>query len=112
MSRKIAVFKEYNFGRHYSTRHAQNFDMLNGRMRIDRINSLKQNMNGQQSIFKAEIQSSEAATKVRLLTVKEIAKRGKSLPDGENVKDSLYKFTSTYICPYKKSMLEKQPLHL
>ena len=95
---KISVFKEYNVKRHYSTRHAGNFDMLNSQMRIDRVNSLKQNMIGQQSFFKAARQSSEAATKVSFLITEAIAKRGKPLSDGEFVKDCLDIFTSV-ICP-------------
>ena len=106
---KIAVFKEYNVKRHYSTRHARNFDMLNGQMRLDRVNSLKQNMIGQQSFFKAARQSSEAATKVSFLISEAIAKRGKPLSDGDFVKDCLDIFTSV-VCPDKKSMVEKTSL--
>ena len=86
---KIVVFKEYNIKRHYSTKHASKFDMLNGQLRIDRANSLKENMIGQQSLFKAARQSSEAATKVSFLITEAIAKRGKPLSDGEFVKDCL-----------------------
>ena len=61
---KTAVFKEYNIERHYSTKQASKFGMLNGQLGIDRTNSLKQNMIGQQSLFKAAKQSSEEDTKV------------------------------------------------
>ena len=106
---KIVVFKEYNIKRHYSTKHASKFDMLNGQLRIDRANSLKENMIGQQSLFKAARQSSEAATKVSFLITEAIAKRGKPLSDGEFVKDCLDIFTSV-VCHDKKSMVEKTSL--
>ena len=106
---KIAVFKEYNIKRHYSTKHTSKFDMPNGQLRIDRANSLKENMICQQSLFKAARQSSEAATRDSFLITEAIAKRGKPLSDGEFVKDSVDIFTFV-VCPDKKSMVEKTRL--
>ena len=40
---KIAVFKEYNIKRHYSTKHADKFDTLSGQVIIDRVNLLTVN---------------------------------------------------------------------
>lgn len=91
---KIAVFKEYNVRRHYSTKHASKFGNLMGQVRIDRVNSLKQNMIEHQSFFQVANQSSEAATKVSFLTAEAIAKRGKPLSDGEFVKECMGIFTS------------------
>ena len=48
----LAVCKEYNIKRHYSTKHESKFKELAGQFWIDRINSLKQNILGQQSFFK------------------------------------------------------------
>ena len=61
----------------YSTKQASKFDMLNGQLRADRVNSLKQDMVGQQSTFKDGRQSSEEATKDSFLIAEAIAKRGK-----------------------------------
>ncbi|KAI6647017.1 General transcription factor II-I repeat domain-containing protein 2A-like [Oopsacas minuta] len=59
---KIAVFKEYNIKRHYSTKDADTFDTLTSQVRIDRVNLLKDSINSQQSFFKADKLSSETAT--------------------------------------------------
>ena len=80
--------------------------MLNGQMRIDRVNSLKQNMISQQPFFKDSRQSYEAATKVSFLITEAIARRGKPLSDGKFVKDCLDIFTSV-VFPDKMSMVEK-----
>ncbi|KAI6652455.1 General transcription factor II-I repeat domain-containing protein 2A-like [Oopsacas minuta] len=102
---KIAVFKEYNIKRHYSTKHADTFDTLTGQVRIDRVNLLKDSINSQQSFFKAVKLSSETATKISFLITEAIAKSGKPLSEGEFVKDCLDIFTSV-ACPNKKSIVE------
>src|SRR6266536_4521936 len=48
----LAVCKEYNIKRHYSTKHESKFEELAGQFRIDCINSFRQNILGQQSFFK------------------------------------------------------------
>ncbi|XP_069492317.1 general transcription factor II-I repeat domain-containing protein 2A-like [Ambystoma mexicanum] len=103
---KVAVYKEYNVKRHYTTKHATEFDNLIGQIRIDRANSLKQALIGQQSFFKAGRQNSEAATKISYLISEAIARRGKPLSDGEFVKDCLGILTSVAF-PDKQAMVEK-----
>ncbi|KAI6655302.1 General transcription factor II-I repeat domain-containing protein 2A-like [Oopsacas minuta] len=105
LQEKIAVFKEYNIKRHYSTRHADTFDTLTGQVRIDRVNLLKDSINSQQSFFKAVKLSSETATKISFLITEAIAKSGKPLSEGEFVKDCLDIFASV-ACPDKKSIVE------
>ena len=56
---KIAVLKEYNIKRHYSTKHADKFDAYTGQARIDKVNLLKRNIVGQQSFFQALNKTSE-----------------------------------------------------
>lgn len=101
----IAVQKEYNIKRHYSTKHASKFDSIVGQARSDRISSLKQSVVSQQSFFKVANQSSEAATKVSFLIAEAIAKKGKPFSDGEFVKDCLKMFTDL-VCPDKNCLVE------
>ena len=103
---KIAVFKDYNIKRLYSTKHASKFDMLNGQLKIDRSNSLPPNMVDLQSLFNAARQSSETATKVSFMITEAIVKRGKPLSGGEVVENCLEIFTYV-VCPDKKSMVDK-----
>ena len=77
-----------------------------GQARIDRINSLKQNIAGQQSFFEVANQSSEA---VSFLIAETIAKKGKPFSDGQLVKDCLRIFTDV-VFPDKKSFVENVSL--
>jgi len=105
----IAVAKEYNVKRHFSTKHGDRYNSLTGQLRIDRVNSLKQSVIGQQSLFTAVSNKSEASTKVSFLIAEAIAKRGKAFSDGEFVKECLRLFTGV-VCPEKKSEVEKASL--
>ena len=109
MSREDSCFQEYNIKRDYSTKHESKFDMLNSQLRIDRANSLNENIIDGQYLFKGARQSPEAATKVSFLITEAIAKRGKPLSTGEFVKDCLDIFTSV-VCPDKKSIVDKTSL--
>ncbi|KAI6653946.1 General transcription factor II-I repeat domain-containing protein 2A-like [Oopsacas minuta] len=101
----IAVFKEYNIKRHYSTKHADKFNTRTSQVRIDRVNLLKDSINSQQFFFKVVKLSSETATKISFLITEAIAKNGKPLFEEEFVKDCLDIFASV-TCPDKKSIVE------
>ncbi|ESO00210.1 hypothetical protein HELRODRAFT_125575, partial [Helobdella robusta] len=105
----IAVHKEYNIKRHYCSKHSNKFDSVVGQTRTDRINSMKQEIVAQQSLFKIGNQSAGAATKVSYLIAEAIAKRGKPFSDGELVKHCLEIFTDV-VCPTKKSLVENVSL--
>lgn len=105
----ISVNKEYNIKRHYSTKHAAKFDCLSGQVRSDRVNSLKQNLTGQQKFFKVANSNSETATKVSFCIAEAIAKRGKPFSDGEFIKDCLRMFINA-TAPDKLSVVENTSL--
>ncbi|XP_053577946.1 G patch domain and ankyrin repeat-containing protein 1 isoform X1 [Bombina bombina] len=103
----LAVFKEYNIKRHYSTKHSSTFDSLTGQDRIDRVNLLKQSVGKLiKSPVKAEKDDSDSPTKISFLIAEAIAKSGKLFSDGEFVKECLGIFASV-ACPEKRSMVEK-----
>lgn len=105
----IAVMKEYNIKRHYTSKHAAKYDELCGQIRSERVKLLKHNCFGQQSMFKTFHQTNEDATRISFLIAEEIAKRGKPFLDGEFVKDCLDIFCSV-ACPDKKTVLDNVSL--
>lgn len=59
----IAVMKKYNLKRHYSTKHAAKYDMIQGQLQIDKLALLMKNIQGQSSSIKKCHKDSEASVK-------------------------------------------------
>jgi hypothetical protein len=59
----IAVMKEYNLKRHYNTKHAAKYNMIQGQLRIDKLALLMKNIQGQSSSIKKCHKDSEASVK-------------------------------------------------
>ena len=59
----IAVMKAYNLKRHYETRHKGDFGKFEGKMREEKLASLKKNLVAQQNVFKKVSKETEAAVK-------------------------------------------------
>lgn len=78
----------------------QRIERLEGQLRLDKLESLKRKVSGQQSLMKSSFYSSDSATKVSFLISKAITKSGKTLSDGELVKDCLQIFCAE-ACPEK-----------
>ena len=73
---KIAVRKKYNIARHYNSKHSS-YHKLEGQLRLDKLESLKRKVSGQQSQMKTRFYSSDSATKVSFLISRAIAKSGR-----------------------------------
>uniref|UniRef100_A0A8D8Q7D0 General transcription factor II-I repeat domain-containing protein 2 n=1 Tax=Cacopsylla melanoneura TaxID=428564 RepID=A0A8D8Q7D0_9HEMI len=44
----VAVMKAYNLKRHYDSKHSSKFDIIKGQFRVDKIETLKKNIQSQQ----------------------------------------------------------------
>ena len=47
----IAVLKEYNLRRHYETKHQSKYSKLSDKLRTEKFQSMKRNLQGQKSLF-------------------------------------------------------------
>jgi hypothetical protein len=97
----VAIMKDYNLRRHYETRHNDDFGKFEGRMREDKLASLKKNLAAQQNIFKKVLRQTDAAMRASYEVAVAIAKQGKPFTDGEFVKSCMMKVVE-HICPEKK----------
>nr|XP_047129377.1 general transcription factor II-I repeat domain-containing protein 2A-like [Hydra vulgaris] len=102
---KIAVCKMYNVNRHYTTKHAATYDKFKGQFRVDKVELLKKNFTGQQSIMKSKVISSYSATKISFLIAENIAKSGQPFSTGDLIKNSIKQFCSE-VCPEKIQFAE------
>ena len=85
----IAVNKEYNFNRHFKTKHADNVVDLIGESRKPTITDLLKNLKYEQkTFFKCNVLS-ESATRASYRVSQLIASSGQPFTDGEFVKDCL-----------------------
>lgn len=99
---KVAVHKEYNIRRHYSTKHAEEYGKYLGDEREDRVAKLKTCLLRQQDFFKKASKESEAAIKASYVVSEMIAKAGKPFKDGEFIKQCMLQAASI-VCPEKKA---------
>ncbi|XP_012559078.2 general transcription factor II-I repeat domain-containing protein 2A-like [Hydra vulgaris] len=102
---KIAVCKMYNVNRHYTTKHAATYDKFKGQFRVDKVELLKKNFIGQQSIMKSKVISSYSATKISFLIAENIAKSGQPFSTGDLIKNSIKQFCNE-VCPKKIQFAE------
>ncbi|XP_012554783.2 general transcription factor II-I repeat domain-containing protein 2 [Hydra vulgaris] len=102
---KIAVCKMYNVNRHYTTKHAATYDKFKGQFRVDKVELLKKNFIGQQSIMKSKVISSYSATKISFLIAESIAKSGQPFSSGDLIKNSIKQFCNE-VCPEKIQFAE------
>lgn len=98
----IAVMKAYNLKRHYETRHKGDFGKFEGKVREEKLASLKKNLIAQQNVFKKVSKQTEAAVKASYEVAVAIAKQGKPFTDGEFVKSCMMKVVG-HICPEKQA---------
>lgn len=101
---KVAVLKEYNLKRHYTTKHPAE-QRLTGERRKKRVTTLKASVMAQQSMVKQFAEESLVATSVSLKISEVIAKKGKPFSDGELVKECLGIFVEE-VCPAEKKALD------
>ena len=98
---KVAVHKEYNLKRHYTTRHAEEYMKYQGDERSNRFANLKTCLQRQQDFFKKATNESSVAVEASYTISEMIAIAGKPFTEGEFVKKCILQAAGT-ICPEKK----------
>ncbi|KAL3860609.1 hypothetical protein ACJMK2_010707 [Sinanodonta woodiana] len=96
----VAIMNDYNLRRHYKIRHNDDFGKFEGRMREDKLASLKKNLAVQQNICNKVSWQTDAAMRASYEVAVAIAKQGKPFTDGEFVKSCMMKVVE-HICPEK-----------
>lgn len=94
----LAVPKEYNLRRHFQTLHGEKYESLQGQLRVDKLNKLKSNLKGQQSVFQRLVIQTTDNVKVSYILSKLIAENSKPFTDGLFIKECIVK-TAQCICP-------------
>ncbi|KAL6466076.1 hypothetical protein MHYP_G00262090 [Metynnis hypsauchen] len=74
---KVAVHKEYNLRRHYTTRHAEEYAKYQGDERANRVANLKTCLLRQQDFFKKATKENNTAVEASYVVSEMIAKAGK-----------------------------------
>ena len=105
----IAVLKEYNIKRHYSTKHSTLFDVVEGQDRVNKLEEMTKSLKKQQGVFTRYMKDPELVTKRSFKICESIAEKGKSFSDGEFIKSCLDIF-SDFVCPEKKYLLQQTSL--
>ena len=105
----IAVMKEYNIKRHYTTKHSQTYGTLVGQARVDKLEQMNKTIKKQQGIFTSYKKDSELVTKLSFKICESIAEKGKPFSEGEFIKSCLGIFTD-FACPEKKHLLQQTSL--
>ena len=81
----IAMAKEYNIHRHYTSTHASKYDEYSGKLREGKVRELEQSLKKQQSVFKCVYQTNDVAVQASYRIAQEIAVSSK--PFSENFKE-------------------------
>jgi hypothetical protein len=95
----ISVYKDYNIKRHYNT-HKEKYDLFVGKIREDKLNELKLDINKQQHILQYLSKANETAVKASYALSHLIASNSKHFIDGQIIKKCLIK-TVKIMCPDK-----------
>lgn len=107
--KSIAVFKEYNISRHFSTKHANYAVNFSAKEREEKATRLSSNLTTRQNIFTKQSNVQESATKVSYMVSHKIARHSKPFSDGEFVKECMVEAASI-LCPDSKSLFENVSL--
>lgn len=70
---KVAVHKAYNVKRHYTTRHAEDYDKYQGDDRANRVATLKTSLLRQQDFFRKATKENNAAVEASYVVSEMIA---------------------------------------
>ena len=102
----VAVFKEYNISRHFTSRHHNfNYESMPEYERKQKAEDLCKKLSSQQNCFKKINSSQKAATHAGYIVAYNIAKSNKALSDGEFVKHCMLQVCDV-LCPDKKKDFE------
>ncbi|KAM3860074.1 general transcription factor II-I repeat domain-containing protein 2A-like [Diretmus argenteus] len=99
---KVAVCKEYNTRRHYSTKHAGEYGKYVGDEKEKRVGDLKKCLLKQQNLFKKGTDEADKAVEASYIVSEMLAKAGKPFTDGMFVKNCMMKVAGV-VCPEKKA---------
>ncbi len=99
------ICKDYNVRRHYSSKHATEYDKYTGLLREEKIKKLENVLKKQQSVFTHINKVTDVAVKASYMVAHEIALSSKPFVDGEFIKKCLLMVVSE-ICPEKKNAFE------
>ncbi|XP_050528216.1 general transcription factor II-I repeat domain-containing protein 2B-like [Daktulosphaira vitifoliae] len=105
----IAVMKEYNLKRHYSTKHAAKYDMIEEKLRIDKLALLMKNIQGLYLSLKTGHKDSEASIKASYIIAQKIVAKSKPFTDGEFIKECM-EVSFEILCPAQKQIFSKLSL--
>jgi len=97
----VAVMKEYNIKRHYTTKHSTIYDAVEGQDRVNKLEEMTKSLKKQQGVFTDYKKDPELVTKLSFKICESIAEKGKSFSDGEFIKSCLDIFAD-FVCPKKK----------
>ena len=86
-SESIAVLKEYNLWHHYGTKHQSKYSKLSDKLRTEKFQSMKRNLQGQRSLFVKKFTVNESITRTSYKIVQKIIERGKPFTDGNYSKE-------------------------
>ncbi|KAI7789436.1 putative general transcription factor II-I repeat domain-containing protein 2-like [Triplophysa rosa] len=102
----IAVFKDYNLSRHFSSKHSNYAVNLSSAEKANKALRLATNLKAQQNTFTKQCTIQESVTKASYVVAHKIAKHSKPFSDGEFVKNCMVE-TAAILCPGSKSQFEK-----
>lgn len=96
----ISVTKEYNIKRHYSTNHEEQFSCFEGKIREEKLKTMKNSLNSQQRVLTKFMKSNESVTRASYEISYLLAKHSKSFTDGSLIKECMIK-AAEFVCPEK-----------
>src|SRR6218665_1897661 len=107
----ISVLKKVNLQRHHTSMH-DDFDKhypIGTKVREDKVASLRQSLNGQQSLFRRMLGSSDCATEASVNISWVLAKKQKPYSDGETIKLCFQESADSLFAEFKnKDEIKKQ----
>ncbi|XP_016097781.1 general transcription factor II-I repeat domain-containing protein 2B-like [Sinocyclocheilus grahami] len=80
---KVAVLKEYNLKRHYSTKHGEQYEKYQEDERKRRATQLQRELTSQQNLFHKAKKDADAAVEASYVVSELIAKAGKPFTEGQ-----------------------------
>lgn len=105
----IAVLKEYNISRHFSTKHANYASNLSIQEHTATAGRLVSRLQAQPKTFIRATSIQEASTKTSYLLAFKLAKASKPFSEGEFFKECMVE-TASILCPESKNKFEKMTL--
>ena len=102
----IAVFKEYNISRHFTTKHANYASKQSPQELAATAQRLTANLQTQQNFFHRQTAIQESSTKASFLLAFKLAKASKPFSEGQFLKECMVE-TAGLLCPESKGKFEQ-----